>query len=431
MIFGMNRRALLTAVATGGTAAIAGCSATGSSCGSPTATFRRSPTHWPTAGYDPTNTAHAPAGPSNDEQQWQTGREAGEGPRLNGRFSAPIVDDGAVYIATRQLDRFEQEDPGSLVALDDETGTLQWRVELPSLAGGDPALVEDTILVGDDGGTLHAVSTAGERRWTRDLGASVRTPTIVDGHVYVLDAAATVYGFNLDGEQCWESSRSDGWNGLFGDRSFAVDSAPAVDDSHVYVTVQESPDDERTGHVLAFDHDGNEAWRYSFPTGHVPPNTPAVVDDTVLVTGGDHVLALDAATGERRWRFVVGHDYTGAPATDGERVYVGAKNLYALDITDGSEQWRVVNYGVDTTTDWKRSIPFMARAAVTDEAVYLRAGAFDPNDGGRLWGDLADETAIDSNYLVEQFGRRSIAPLAVTTDALYLSHQIEGVTKVA
>lgn len=428
----MRRRALLTSVVTGCAVAIAGCSTTGRSCEPPEDTFDRPRDRWPAAGYDPTNTAHAPSGPSNGERQWQTDRVNVEGPRLNGWFSAPIVDDGAVYVATRQSPNGGGEYLGYLVALDDETGELQWRVELPSLAGGDPALAGDTILVGDEGGTLRAISTAGEQRWTRYLGTAVRTPTIIGGHVYVLDASATVYGFTLDGERCWEYGQSGFWDGLLGDdRSFAVNSAPAVDDSRVYVTMQETPDNNPpTGHVLAFDHEGTEEWSYKFPTGFVPPNTPAVVDGTVLVTGSDQILALDATTGKRRWRFVVGHAHTGPPATDGERVYVGAKNLYALDIRDGSEQWRVVNHGVRGSPGWVKSIPFMARTAVTDDAVYLRAGAFDPHDGSRLWGDLAEEWVLGSNYGTEDYGQRSMAPLSVTADALYLSHQILGVTKI-
>lgn len=428
----MNRRALLSTIVSGGAVAIAGCSATGRSCGPPTNTFNRPRDHWPMAGYGPTNTSYAPTGPSSGEVQWQTDREAGEGPRLNGWFSAPIVDDDTVYIATRQIDAHDIEYPGYLVALDDETGELQWRVELPSLASGDPALAGDTILVGDKGGTLHGISTDGERRWTQDLADAVRTPTVIGEYIYVLDASATVYGFTLEGEQCWEFSQSEPWDGfLGGGRSFAANSAPAVDDSRVYVTVQENPDDERTGHVLAFDHDGNEDWRYSFSTGYKPPNTPAVVDDTVLVTGGDQIIALDATTGEQQWRFVVGHRHTGAPATDGERVYVGAKNFYALDITDGSEQWRIVNHGVSGSFEWTKSLPFMAHTPVTDDAVYLRAGAFDPTDGSRLWGTLAEETVLESNYSTREFGFHSLAQLSVTADALYLSHQILGVTKVA
>lgn len=428
----MHRRALLATVATGGAVTLAGCTTSGRSCDPPEPAFEGPRDRWPTSGYDPANTSHAPAGPAGGERRWQTDREAGEGPRLNGWFSAPVVDDGAVYVAIRRLDRYDHDYPGFLVALDDETGELLWRVELPTLASGDPALAGDTILVGDGSGTLHAVSTGGERRWTRELGDAVRTPTVVGDRGYVLDASATLYGFTLDGERCWEHSQSALWDGLLGGgRPFAADSAPAVDGSRVYVTVQADPEGDRTAHVVAFDREGNEDWTYSFPGGYEPPNTPAVADGTVLVTGGDQILALDATTGEREWRFVVGHEHAGPPATDGERVYVGAKNLYALDSGDGTEQWRVVNDGVGDSFGWTRSVPFVARPAVTADAVYLRASAFDPVTGNRLWGDLAEAAVLESNYTTRFYSRNAMAPLAVTEDALYLSHQNLGVTKVA
>lgn len=363
--------------------------------------------------------------------QWQNDRDTGEGARLNGWFSSPVIADETVYVATRQLDGHDLDFPGYLVAFDDETGESQWRVELPSLASGNPAFARDTILIGDKGGTLHAISSTGDRRWTQELGAAVRTPTVVGEHVYVLDTSGTVYGFTLDGEQCWNNGQSGVWNSVFDSSPFTANSAPAVDDSRVYVTIHENPEGDAVGHVLAFDHEGNEEWRYSFPTEYMPPNTPAVVDDTVLVTGGHKILALDATTGERRWRFVVGHRYTGAPATDGERVYVGAKNFYALNIGDGREQWRIVNHGVGGFMGWTRSIPFMGRPAVTDDAVYLRAGAFNPANGNRRWGDLAEETVLESNYTTRDYSRHSMTPLSVTADALYLAHQNLGVTKIA
>ncbi|SEP03245.1 PQQ-like domain-containing protein [Halogranum amylolyticum] len=148
----MRRRALLATIATDGSVAITGCSTTRQSCGPPKETFDRSGDRWPIAGYGPTNTAYVPAGPSSGERQWQTDREAGNGPRLNGLFSTPLVGDGAEYVSIRQLDRHELDSPGYLVALDDETGELHWRVELPSLASGDPALAGETILVGDGRG---------------------------------------------------------------------------------------------------------------------------------------------------------------------------------------------------------------------------------------------------------------------------------------
>ncbi|WP_435318662.1 PQQ-binding-like beta-propeller repeat protein [Haloarchaeobius sp. TZWSO28] len=430
----MRRRALLTALATGGTTAIAGCSSGGGSCEPPPSTVDRPRERWPTAGYVPTNTAYAPAGPGESTVQWLTGRDEGDGEYLIGYFSTPLVGDGQVYTAMLDYDLFvadtRHDESGFVVAFDDETGTESWRVELPRLAGGSPVLAGDRLFVGDSGGGLHAISTDGEFVWTTNLGAPARGCTVAGSTLYVIDDAATLHGFTLDGDRCWRHDQSGLLEDLFGGRSYTVDSAPAVDSAGVYATMLENPDGDEIARVQAFDHDGTRRWSYGFPAGFPAPNTPAVVDGTVLVTGGNQIHALDAESGDRLWRFVVGHDHTGAPATDGERVYVGAKNLYALSLADGTEQWRVVNEAVEAALGYENGAPFMARPVVTDDAVYLRAAAFDPEDGSRLWGDFADEHAVEDGVQRDYSWRPMVSP-SVTADALYLAHQTEGVLKLA
>ncbi|MCT9097039.1 PQQ-binding-like beta-propeller repeat protein [Haloarchaeobius sp. HME9146] len=432
----MRRRALLTALATGGTTAIAGCSSGGGSCELPPSTVDRPRDRWPTAGYVPTNTAYAPAGPAESTVQWLTGRDEGDGEYLIGYFSTPLVGDGQVYTAMLDYDLFDadtrHDESGFVVAFDDETGTEAWRLELPRLAGGSPSLAGDRLFVGDSGGGLHAISTDGEFIWTKNLGAPARGCTVAGSTLYVIDNSGAVHGFTLDGDRCWQHDPSSVLDGILGGESYAVNSAPAVDASGVYATVHVNPNsrDDRTARVLAFDHGGSQRWHYDFPASYQPPNTPTVVDGTVVATAGNQIHAIDAESGDRQWRFVTGHDHTGAPATDGDRVYVGAKNLYALSLSDGTEQWRVVNEATEGSVGYENGAPFMARPAVTDDAVYLRAGAFDPEDGSRLWGDFANEHAVEDG-VQRDYGWRPMVSPSVTADALYLAHQTEGVLKLA
>ncbi|MFC4407595.1 PQQ-like beta-propeller repeat protein [Haloarchaeobius iranensis] len=370
-------------------------------------------------------------GPGPSDEQWATDREVRDREYLFGYFSTPLVGDGRVYTAMRDSLYWSESmaDPGHVVAYDDEDGTEAWRVELPRLAGGSPALADDRMFVGDTSGTLHSVSTDGDRLWTHDLGSPVRGCTVAGDHCYVVDDSATLHAFTLGGERCLYRDRSGALDGLLGGTSFQVDSAPAVDSSGVYASVLADPEGSRRARLLAYEHDGTQRWSYGFPISRGIPNTPAVVDDLVLVTAGGEIHAVEAATGERRWRFVTGSDTTGAPASDGERAYVGAKNLYALSLADGHEQWRVVNEAVDGSFGYEHGVPFIARPAVTDDAVYLRAGAFDPTDGSRLWGDLGRPESEDAATAV--FGQRPLVSPAVTADALYLAHQQRGVLKLA
>jgi outer membrane protein assembly factor BamB len=430
----MRRRALLATAATGGVALAAGCNSASNSCTTPTEVFDRPTDRWTAPGYSPTNSGYAPAGPTGrtaPTERWKHDREQGPGPDLWGHLSTPIVDGESVYVSTTVSKYHHEDDPGYLAAIDATSGERRWTVELPRYASGAPVLADDTLFVGDIGGTLHAVSTTGERRWTRSLGAAVGGPTAYGNVVHVLDDSGTIHGFTLEGDRCWREDRSGPLEGLLGSPSETADAAPAVDDSGVYATILSGDRWDWTATVVAFDHDGSERWTYTFPSRE-RTNAPAVVDGTVLVTAGDQLHAIDANTGERRWQFTFGYDHAGPPATDGDSVYVGAKNFYAIDLEDGTERWRLVNRGIESSLGWSRALPFIARPVVTDEAIYLRAGAYDPVDGTRLWGDLAQASVVNAERLAtDQYSRHPIAHPATTEDALYLTHQHHGVMKFA
>jgi outer membrane protein assembly factor BamB len=95
--------------------------------------------------------------------------------------------------------------------------------------------------------------------------------------------------------------------------------------------------DERSPKVL---------WR--FETSYsLSPSSPVVVDQVAYIGNTDGVYALDAATGEERWRFESGRCWFSAPVVKDGVVYVGGRDigagayyLYALDAATGEERWR-------------------------------------------------------------------------------------------
>ena len=77
-------------------------------------------------------------------------------------------------------------------------------------------------------------------------------------------------------------------------------------------------------------------------------SSPALSPDggTVYIGSNDnHLYAVDAATGEERWRFETdgGVDSSPAVSADGSVVYVGSRDdrLYAVDTATGAESWNV------------------------------------------------------------------------------------------
>lgn len=153
--------------------------------------------------------------------------------------------------------------------------------------------------------------TADDYLWRRDLpGVGHSSPVIWRGKLFVTSAdpqTAELFVTALDaamGEGMWELPFPSRPYSIHGANSYAS-STPAVDDKHVYV-LHAMPESVL---VLAITHDGEEAWRKEFPPfeeNHGFGISPMVVDDLVVFAcdhrGASFAAALDAATGETRWR---------------------------------------------------------------------------------------------------------------------------------
>ncbi|QLG28064.1 PQQ-like beta-propeller repeat protein [Halorarum halophilum] len=418
-----SRRAVLAAGAVALSTGLAGCN----EAPPPESTFDASPTHWPTAGYDPAATGHAPAGPESPSVEWTVSRQSTD-PPLYGYLSTPVVADGSVYVACLATRFFDpEEDSGQVVAIDAASGTVAWQYVIPNGLTGGPAIAGDVVVVGGRDGALYAVAD-GDRTWTVALGGQVGTPTVYGNRIYVADSRGNLHAVATDGTKHWTVDRTGLVPPLFDDPDPLAIGTPAADESGVYVAVETN---DGGALLLAYDHGGSRRWRYELdgPYGS-RPHGPAVGDDTVYATVGGTVHAVDAASGDRRWRFVTGAETAGPPTTDGDRVYVAAKNLYALDAADGTERWRVVNEAPIRDRDAQK-LPYLARPPVADGRVYLRTGAFDATDGTRRWGDDADDWNVDGNYFPDLYGPRPIAQPVVTGDAVFLSHTHHGVRKLA
>jgi len=98
---------------------------------------------------------------------------------------------------------------------------------------------------------------------------------------------------------------------------------------------------------------GNERWR--FETGDLVPwewgfegwdaytSSPVVVDSVVLFGAGDgNLYALELTEGRELWRFATGGRIRSSPAVADGFVYVGSADgrVYAVDVATGDERWR-------------------------------------------------------------------------------------------
>ena len=95
-------------------------------------------------------------------------------------------------------------------------------------------------------------------------------------------------------------------------------------------------------YIYALDAPSGEV-RWRIQTGNEVCSTPAVADGVVYVGSRDHhVYALDAASGLVLWRFETGDEVWSSPAVADGVVYVGSRDhyVYALDAERGALLWR-------------------------------------------------------------------------------------------
>ena len=411
------RRRTVLGLLGGGLAGLAGCAALSESeadpTETPTATRTETPTEtetatpqepsdltvdetWATFQADAARTGYAPehTGPgATPDVNWRTDTW--------GLLTSPVVADGTVYVATGLRHQHVH-------AFDAATGQERWRREVDGRRENVLAVADGIVFVGLERLSAFDAET-GETLW--EDGRDVRNGVaIADGRVIApSDATDRIRAFDArTGDTLWEQRLSSGlrggslsatatpaiggeqvlvashedvfaldaatgeerWQQAVGDR---VRTAPTVTDEHVYVGVQ--------GRLRALEAaNGSEAWQY---TGDLSRASPAVADGTLYVGGrfagdedgdgdGDEggaaevagLVALDAATGEERWRVAREGFAAHSPVVADDLVYVASEDnrLYALDAATGEVRWSLA-------FEWDLGTP-----ALLEDALAVSAG---------------------------------------------------------
>lgn len=198
-------------------------------------------------------------------------------------------------------------------------------------------------------GAVYAYNTStGEEQWNRsDLAAVKGSPVVSDGLVFVtatLDDDDTtspdsgrggLFALNAStGETVWSNNETLHWTD---------GGSPTVVNGTLYAA-SGAPDNT----VYAFDAaTGEERWRYETAAGderEIENQGFAVTTGSVVVTHGENVTAVTAATGEPRWSASLSSADGGlsTPAVAGGAVYVTADpdRVYRLS-ANGNVEWTV------------------------------------------------------------------------------------------
>ena len=213
--------------------------------------------------------------------------------------------------------------------------------------------------------------------WTHDVGG--RIATVAGDRVFFTeewgdhsqgDGSITALGA-ADGEHLWS----------YGSTQASTSSTDLAVADAVYVGYYDGTvggGDEGELHAVEFD--GSERW--TVDTGRFY-GRPRLRDGVVYVGSEEGVVrAVDADTGEVRWRQEMGMDESGGPtgpaveAVDGTAVYVVTDRLLALDPATGDRLWYFGDGGGS-----------IGSAAVHDGVAYVGDGdaVRAVEDGAELW----------------------------------------------
>jgi outer membrane protein assembly factor BamB len=266
---------------------------------------------------------------------------------------------------------------------------VKWTFPTGDRIVSSPVYQDGAIYFGGDDGNVYAVDAAdGHQLWKRTTGGPVAaTPAIsgetlyvgsYDGKFYALDKRTGTprWKFTTGGERRFEAK---GLHGMQPKSQTIADpfdvylSSPVVVEGAVYFGSGD-------GNLYALDAESGEL-RWKFKTGDVVHASPAYADGVVFFGSWDSFFyAVDARTGVERWRFHGGEDplihnqvgFQSSPAVVDGVVYTGCRdsNLYALDAVTGKEKWRFNNSG-----SWVISSPAVTQGKVifgtSDSSLYL------------------------------------------------------------
>lgn len=193
---------------------------------------------------------------------------------------------------------------------------------------------------------------------------------------------------------------------------------PFMDPSPCAQHVQDAP-----GYLIAYDAEtGRKKWR--FKSG-VNESSPALADGLLVFGTWDrNVYAVDAKTGEKRWSFATGDKVKSGVAIAKGMVFFGSYDgkVYALDLATGKLEWTSEAQGGLSGAGNFYATPTVAYGRVyvgnTDGKVY----AFGAKSGDLIWahstGGYVYSSAAVANSLVYvgSYSKRFYALDAATGD---------------
>lgn len=338
---------------------------------------------WPMVGKDPQHTGSVVEGPSPPfKRAWFAKSQDPE----DSFTTWPIVSAGVVIVRSG----------GGFMARNATKGDLiWWKQSSEGVVQVSPSVDQGALYVSLPFGVMVALDrSAGGEIWRFQAKDSLDASNVLDQGVLFFGSAEAKTFYALDaatGSLKWEVQTE-----------LEPSYVPAVSEG-VVVTPTESLDEDKSL-VLAFDATtGNQLWQFQTRN---EGNSPAILDNKVIVAGGDFFLyALDLKTGREVWKAEVEAKFgpRNMPALAFGDVFLVDRvgNMYRFDGNSGRREWFISTD--ETVGTFDQSSPVIA-----GKTLFIGSGsgdlyAVDVDAGKIVWHDAVQGIVLSGAADSERF----------------------------
>jgi outer membrane protein assembly factor BamB len=271
--------------------------------------------------------------------------------------------------------------------------SVLWQAANAPRATAMPVTTESGVYAPSSDGTLYALSADGDVRWRASIEGRPWTPAVV-GDLVVVPTGEALVAFDRDGEEAWRLP-----NRGFFQQPAALDGMVVAGSFGRGAVLVDPADGTEVGRVA-------DGWR-AFE--------PVIADGVAFVALSDNrndagAVAAIGADGEEVWRAGLDERATSRVGFADGTVYAGTDSgyVYALDAATGDRQWRT------SVGDWVTRGPTAGGGRVF--AATLKGGfvALDTADGEEAWrvdlGASTDPVAVGDLVLTDD-GRDAVVAL--------------------
>ncbi len=289
----------------------------------------------------------------------------------------------------------EWKAPRPTVAWSVETGAAVW--------AGIERDADGTLFVGNENGDLHAIDRDGKLLWKFATDEAIRgQPKSIGAHVFVSSDAGFLHKLERKtGAEVWRARVDTGSEPRLPTnepktRWDRYGSGIVADSERLYFA-------SRDKNLYALDtRSGREIWRVA--AGDLMTATPALHRDLVIFAAFDgKVRAVAARDGAPRWTYDAKLAVAGDVVVAGDRVLVGSRtyDLIALDAKTGKELWKHYYW-----FSWIESPPVVRDGVIyTGSSDATNVYALDLADGSLQWKSAVpgwswQRTAVSQDLVV-------------------------------